>query len=219
MNFFGQSLDHKVLVWGVILGQLVGFVGALGGGISARKKKEEVQQLYDELQSVNAQLLEVTRRLRLQARGKDEKMYPAARLPVEKEGKTTDQVEKRGAVVALLKSGKNMLKDKDYAQAKLNFERALVAIQAAEEALDSPWKAQRKAYRGLGGACSGIGQHREALDSMQRVVSLSKEHGDETGLGDAYGVIADICTEMGDFAGAAEYYDLYIADLGNSVSL
>ena len=50
-------------------------------------------------------------------------------------------------------------------------------------------------------------------------MSLSKEHGDETGLGDAYGVIADICTEMGDFAGAAEYYDLYIADLGNSVNL
>ena len=209
-------MDHKALVWGVILGQAIGFVGALGGGISARRKKEEVQRLNEELQSVNVQLLEVTRRLRLQVRGKDEKV---ARLPVEKEGKTEAQVEMRGEVLTCLKSGKNMLKGKNFAQAKASFEKALVAIRAADGALDSPWKAERKAYRGLGGACANLAMHREALEHMQQVVAISKEQDDDTGLGDAYGVIADICTEMGDFAQAAEYYDLYIADLGNSVNL
>ena len=216
VKFLGLSLDHKDLVWGVILGQAIGFVGALGGGISARKKKEEVQRLNEELQSVNTQLLEVTRRLRLQVRGQEVK---GSRLPVEKEGKTEAQIQKRGAVLAALKSGKALLKEKDFAQAKTSFEQALSAIGAADGALDSPWKAERKAYRGLGGACEGLGMHREALEHMQRVVAVSKEHGDDTGLGDAYGVIADVSTEMGDFAQAAEYYDLYIADLGNSVSL
>ena len=216
VKFLGLSLDHKALVWGVILGQAIGFVGALAGGNSARKKKEEVQRLNAELQSVNSQLLEVTRQLRLQVRGKEVK---GSQLPVEKEGKTEAQIEMRGTVLAALKSGKNLLKEKDFAQAKACFEEALSAIRVADGALDSPWKAERKAYRGLGGACEGLGMHRDALEHMRRVVAMSKERGDDTGLGDAYGVIADICTEMGDYAQAAEYYDLYIADLGDPSSI
>ena len=216
VRFLGLSLDHKALVWGVILGQAIGFVGALAGGNSARKKKEEVQRLNAELQSVNSQLLEVTRQLRLQVRGKEVK---GSQLPVEKEGKTEAQIEMRGTVLAALKSGKNLLKEKDFAQAKACFEEALSAIRVADGALDSPWKAERKAYRGLGGACEGLGMHRDALEHMQQVVAMSKERGDDTGLGDAYGVIADICTEMGDYAQAAEYYDLYIADLGDPSSI
>ena len=132
-------------------------------------------------------------------------------------------------MVDRLREGKRLLRESRESGTDDAAERALgvfLAVlddvrndKATQESLDSAWKAERKAYRGLGGASEGLGMHREALEHMQRVVAVSKEHGDDTGLGDAYGVIADISTEMGDFAQAAEYYDLYIADLGNSVSL
>ena len=42
---------------------------------------------------------------------------------------------------------------------------------------------------------------------------MSTENQDHVGLGDAYGVIADIFTEQGNFEDAARYYDLYIAQM------
>ena len=54
------------------------------------------------------------------------------------------------------------------------------------------------------------GQHRTAIQHLQRVLEISSEMEDHVGDADAYGTIADIYTEMGHFERAAEYYDKYI---------
>lgn len=54
------------------------------------------------------------------------------------------------------------------------------------------------------------GQHQTAISHLKRVLEISKEMGDRVGDADAYGTIADIYTDMGDFDKAAEFYDKYI---------
>lgn len=53
-------------------------------------------------------------------------------------------------------------------------------------------------------------QHRTAIKHLERVLELSSEIGDRVGDADAYGTIADIYTEIGEFEKAALYYDKYI---------
>lgn len=48
------------------------------------------------------------------------------------------------------------------------------------------------------------------------VLALSNEMGDHLGDVDAYGTIADIYTELGNFDKAAEYYDKYIGGMSES---
>ncbi len=54
------------------------------------------------------------------------------------------------------------------------------------------------------------GQHRTAIQHLQRVLEISGAMGDHVGDADAYGTIADIYTEIGHFERAAEFYDKYI---------
>ena len=55
------------------------------------------------------------------------------------------------------------------------------------------------------------GQHREAIKHLRRVLEISNEMSDHVGDADAYGTIADIYTEMGEFERAAHFYDKYIS--------
>jgi len=54
------------------------------------------------------------------------------------------------------------------------------------------------------------GQYQTAISHLKRVLEISKEMGDHVGDADAYGVIADIYTDLNDFDQAAIYYDKYI---------
>lgn len=54
------------------------------------------------------------------------------------------------------------------------------------------------------------GQLRAAVQHLTRVLEISKEMDDHVGDADAYGTIADIYTEMGQFDTAAQFYDKYI---------
>ncbi len=47
------------------------------------------------------------------------------------------------------------------------------------------------------------------------MLSISDEIQDEVGNADAYGTIADIYTDMGNFDKAAEFYDRYISCMNN----
>ena len=178
------------------------------GGYTAKQRKEEVEEL-------NKRLLKVTRKLRKQARSMQTGAYTPLHIPIEKEGKGGVQLERRTEIINDLKIGKDLLREDKAQEALAAFERALVEITHAGNALDSPWKAKRKACRGLGSAHQRLGNHAEALGYMKEVISITVSHNDTAGLGDAYGVAADICTEMGDYAKAAEYYDLYIADMSD----
>lgn len=61
-------------------------------------------------------------------------------------------------------------------------------------------------------------QHRTAIKHLERVLELSKEIGDNVGDADAYGTIADIYTEIGEFEKAALYYDKYISKMATDGS-
>lgn len=56
----------------------------------------------------------------------------------------------------------------------------------------------------------GQGQHREAIRYLERVLAISKEMDDRVGDADAYGTIADIYTELGQFEVARDFYAKYI---------
>ena len=199
VQFLGISVNHQQLIEALVLGQAFGFVGSTVSGYLARKRKEEVE-------SLNERLLQVTRELRKQTRAQRKKLKRV-------EYKDDDKDKKKAELLALLKQGKQALSDKNGILARDSFQSALVKLQEASHELDSPWRAKRKAVRGLGAAHEELGEHTVALEYMKEVVHLSESNQDQSGLGDAYGVIADIYTEMGNFEAAAEWYDKYIAQM------
>jgi tetratricopeptide (TPR) repeat protein len=80
-------------------------------------------------------------------------------------------------VLTTLRAAKSMLKLRDSTGAKAQFEQALALVQQHEASLESPWKAKRKALRGLGAACQQLGDHDAALRHLQQVLYISEEHG------------------------------------------
>uniref|UniRef100_A0A7S4DSQ0 Uncharacterized protein n=1 Tax=Lotharella globosa TaxID=91324 RepID=A0A7S4DSQ0_9EUKA len=189
----GFEIDHRVLVEGVVGGQFIGFVGALVGGRAAKQRKDEVEKLAQQLKEVNI-------KLRNKAR---------ASRPKKKNIEAKDPMHER--ILGYLRMGKRTLKDQNGPAALSAFQKAMDAIVEAKRAGPyNNYQVERKAYRGLGAASILLGKYSDSLQYMTKVVELSKANGDTSGLGDAYGVIADIYTEMGDFARAGDYYDLYM---------
>jgi tetratricopeptide (TPR) repeat protein len=116
-------------------------------------------------------------------------------------------------IISLLKSGKSKLKAQASQEAKETFTKALRLIDANQSALKEPWKAVRKAERGLGAASARLGEYDEALSHMKTVLRLSTEHDDTSVATDAYGIIADIYAEMDQIEVAADWYDKYFESL------
>ena len=69
---------------------------------------------------------------------------------------------------------------------------------------------QRRATRGLAAASRMQGNNQQAIKYLMSVLQLSEKMGEFTGDSDAYGSIADIYADLGDFDHAAKYYDQYI---------
>jgi tetratricopeptide (TPR) repeat protein len=114
---------------------------------------------------------------------------------------STDQIQCRDA----LRAGKRLLKEQNGAAAMVRFEKALLLSRALADGVQ-----QRRAVRGLAAAARLQGQYRAAIGHLERVLELSKQMGEFTGDADAYGVIADCYTDLGEFEKAALYYDKYI---------
>lgn len=205
VTFLGTTADHKVLIMTIVLGQFIGFIGALGGGWKARARKEEVEAL-------NSRLVQVNKQLRAQTLTLQHNFAEASpvRLPVEEAAKSAAQEDQTESILQLLRSGKEKLREQQPKEALLLFKESLESIHLHKKALNSPWKAERKALRGLGAAHQQLGEHALALDYMQKVLHMCEEHGELMGKSDALGVIADLYTDMGELEKAATYYDQYI---------
>eukprot|EP00471_Norrisiella_sphaerica_P009023 CAMPEP_0184504082 /NCGR_PEP_ID=MMETSP0113_2-20130426/52142_1 /TAXON_ID=91329 /ORGANISM="Norrisiella sphaerica, Strain BC52" /LENGTH=342 /DNA_ID=CAMNT_0026893697 /DNA_START=10 /DNA_END=1038 /DNA_ORIENTATION=- len=196
----GFEIDHRLLVEGVVGGQFIGFIGALVGGRAAKKRKDEVEKLALQLKEVNAKLRAQSRRFRPKN--------------VIKEAK--DPLYER--VFGYLRMGKRTLKDGNGEAALGAFQKAMNAIAEAKQTGSfNNYQAERKAHRGLGAAHRLLGNLRSALEHMERVVEISLKSGDKTGLGDAYGVLADIYTEIDEYEKAATYYDKYIEAINDDI--
>lgn len=59
------------------------------------------------------------------------------------------------------------------------------------------------------------GNYKEAIKYHSMVLSISKMTGEDSGVTEAYGAIADCYTEVGELEKAGKFYDEYIARLEN----
>jgi tetratricopeptide (TPR) repeat protein len=91
------------------------------------------------------------------------------------------------------------------APALVRFEKALLMSRKIGDMV-----LQRRALRGMAASARMQGNNQMAIKHLESVLSLSNEMGDYTGDADAYGSIADIYADMGQFEKAAKYYDQYI---------
>ncbi|KAL3132430.1 hypothetical protein ABBQ32_008988 [Trebouxia sp. C0010 RCD-2024] len=107
-----------------------------------------------------------------------------------------------------LKEGKRLLKQDNGASALVRFEKAHMLARYTGDQVQ-----QRRAVRGLAAAARLQGQYKAAVHHLENVLKLSSQMQDNVGDADAYGTIADIYTDMGDFDKAAEYYDKYISQM------
>jgi hypothetical protein len=209
VQFLGVKVDHRVIVEWVVAGQTVGFVGSLVAGWYARDRKKEVESLNVRLVAVNKQLREQARVAQAGAYAPSPPAGAAssngasasassasssASASASAVGAADDSSPAAQEVISTLRTGKALLKMRDGKAARGHFERALFLTRAPSSGLETPWKAERKALRGLGAACSLLKEHDAALGFMREVLDMSERMGDNTGVADAMGVIADIYT-------------------------
>ena len=247
--------------------EAIALTGALVGGISARRRKDELEKLNDQLRTINSQLRQQARAGTLYAPGltyvpggtappstnapiATKVSLPTGAVPppiaknvqkilkeqiggsfeksssngssslVEAEDSnpaptvslaSIDEEDTRPEVKqcqAALKEGKRLLKDQEAGPAMVRFEKALMLARSLGDKVR-----ERRAVRGLAASNRLLGRYQQAIDYLMNVLEISNETGDHFGDVDAYGTIADIYTEMGDFDKAAEYYDMYIGKM------
>jgi len=209
VSFAGLKVDHKILVSTIILGQAIGFAGAIAGGLEAKKRAQEITQL-------NKSLLGVNGKIKKELRREKQSKTPGVDMSIDSDG--DEYVEK---ILMLLRSGKAMLK-MDESKEKLEealgkFEEAyaLIIAESGKEKLNVPWKAERKALKGIAAAASRLGSTAKSLEMTKKVLNLALEHKDMAEITDNYGKIADLYTELDQLESAQTYYDLYFNALDN----
>ena len=239
VEFVGRKVDHKVIVELVVLGQTIGFVGAMVGGFSARSRKREVEELNQRLIAVNKQLrqqarstmignyepdsidlIPSTKEKKLQSvtgSGNGDGLATVNGNGVDSFHNSNAYEWKRSEVIEMLRAGKKALQEQDAQEAVKNFKQSLEMAHSNADVLDNVKKVERKAYRGLGGAYLILHDYDNALMYMKKVLDLSEEMHETTGVGDALGVIADIYTDKGDFEKAGEWYDKYLECMTNEM--
>jgi len=209
VSFAGLKVDHKILVSTIIFGQAIGFAGAIAGGLEAKKRAEEITQL-------NKSLLEVNGKIKKELRREKQSKTPGVDMSIDSDG--DPYVEK---ILTLLRSGKALLKIEEskekFEEALGKFEEAhaLIIAESGKEKLMVPWKAERKALKGIAAAASRLGYTAKSLEMTKKVLDLALEHKDMAEITDNYGKIADLYTELDQLESAQTYYDLYFNALDN----
>ena len=78
-----------------------------------------------------------------------------------------------------------------------------------------PYQSNGVALRLPGASLQRQGNYKEAIKYHSMVLSVSKMTGEDSGVTEAYGAIADCYTELGELEKAGKFYDEYIARLDN----
>lgn len=69
------------------------------------------------------------------------------------------------------------------------------------------------AFHSSGASLQRQGKYKEAIKYHSMVLNISKMNGEDSGVTEAYGAIADCYTELGELEKAGKFYDKYIARL------
>ncbi|RWW41932.1 hypothetical protein BHE74_00052551 [Ensete ventricosum] len=162
----------------------------------------------DELKRLNDQLRQINEALRRQA--KIESYAPSLSYAPVSRIKETDVIvdPRKQQLLASLRTGKNFLRNQNLDEAFAQFKEAFELAQSMGDHLE-----EKKAARGLGASLQRQGKYREAIKYYSKVLEISKRTGEDSGITEAYGAIADCYTELGDLERAAKFYDKYIARL------
>ncbi|XP_010465293.1 PREDICTED: protein FLUORESCENT IN BLUE LIGHT, chloroplastic-like [Camelina sativa] len=181
---------------------LVALVGATVGGLVARQRKGELQRLNEQLRQINAAL---RRQAKIESYAPSLSYAPVgARIP---ESEIIVEPKKQ-ELISKLKTGKTFLRSQEPEKAYAEFKLALELAQSLGDPIE-----EKKAARGLGASLQRQGKYREAIQYHSMVLAISKRVGEDSGITEAYGAIADCYTELGDLEKAGNFYDTYIARL------
>ncbi|KAL3626920.1 hypothetical protein CASFOL_029231 [Castilleja foliolosa] len=194
--------DNSVFNMNMPLLLFVAIVGATVGGLVARKRKQELQQLNEQLRQINTSL-------RRQA--KIESYAPSLSYAPVSGRITEDEVivdPRKPDLISHLKNGKKFLRTQEPEKAFTEFKMALQLAKNLKDPIE-----EKKAARGIGASLQRQGKFRDAIKYHSMVLEISQREGEESGSTEAYGAIADCYTEVGDLERAAKYYDQYISRL------
>ncbi|XP_037440787.1 protein FLUORESCENT IN BLUE LIGHT, chloroplastic-like isoform X1 [Triticum dicoccoides] len=194
----GYSLPNMPLLFAIAM------VGATVGGLLARQRKGELKKLNDQLRQINASL---RRQAKIESYAPALSYAPAASKIPESEV-IVDPHKQR--LLAYLRTGKNYLRNQAPDKAFSEFKAALDLAQSLGDHVE-----EKKAARGLGASLQRQGNYKEAIKYHSMVLSISKMTGEDSGVTEAYGAIADCYTEVGELEKAGKFYDEYIARLEN----
>ncbi|WOL13942.1 protein FLUORESCENT IN BLUE LIGHT, chloroplastic isoform X1 [Canna indica] len=179
----------------------IAVIGATVGGLLARTRKDELKRLNDQLRQINEAL---RRQAKIESYAPGLSYAPVGRL------KETEVIvdPKKQQLLTSLRTGKKFLRNQDPRKAFAHFKEAFDLAQRLEDHIE-----EKKAARGLGASLQRQGKYREAIKYHSKVLEISKQTGEVSGITEAYGAIADCYTELGDLERAAKFYDKYIARL------
>ena len=194
----GYSLPNMPLLFAIAM------VGATVGGLLARQRKGELKKLNDQLRQINASL---RRQAKIESYAPALSYAPAASKIPESEV-IVDPHKQR--LLTYLRTGKNYLRNQAPDKAFSEFKAALDLAQSLGDHVE-----EKKAARGLGASLQRQGNYKEAIKYHSMVLSISKMTGEDSGVTEAYGAIADCYTEVGELEKAGKFYDEYIARLEN----
>ena len=192
----------------------IALVGALVGGISARQRKAELEEVNDKLRKINFSLRTQARSGVVYAPGLN--YAPSATPATESEAQAKPAVESAAAsaptdeIRAALREGRSKLKENNGAAAMVFFKKALMLTRQAGDMV-----LERRARRGLAVARRAQGDRTGAIADLLAVLEISQVMQEFTGDTDALGAIADLYTETGELEKAGAFYDRYIAALKN----
>lgn len=180
-----KTRDPLILTLAVVL-ETFGLVGAIAGGLVARKRGFELKALLAKLRVVNKQLRATAR-----------KTTAAALLE--------ERTAKESSLNATLRSARELL-DQDAAAAAKSFTAALALGRA-----EGNQQGVRKALRGCAAAKERLGDLSGALADLEEVLAISKTLGELPSEVETLGKLADLLTDTGDYDQAGRYYDQYLA--------
>ncbi|XP_062193436.1 protein FLUORESCENT IN BLUE LIGHT, chloroplastic-like isoform X3 [Phragmites australis] len=180
----------------------IAMVGATVGGLLARQRRGELTRLNDQLRQINAAL---RRQAKIESYAPALSYAPVGSKIQESEVIVDPQKER---LIAYLKTGKNYLRNQAPDKAFPEFKAALDLAQSLGDHVE-----EKKAARGLGASLQRQGKYKEAIKYHSMVLNISKMNGEDSGVTEAYGAIADCYTELGELEKAGKFYDKYIARL------
>ncbi|KAJ1283347.1 hypothetical protein BS78_03G121600 [Paspalum vaginatum] len=182
----------------------IAMVGATVGGLLARQRRGELARLNDQLRQINAAL---RRQAKIESYAPALSYAPVGSKIPESEVIVDPQKER---LIAYLRTGKNCLRNQAPDKAFPEFKAALDLAQSLGDHVE-----EKKAARGLGASLQRQGKYKEAVKYHSMVLNISKMTGEDSGVTEAYGAIADCYTELGELEKAGKFYDMYIARLDN----